>query len=166
MEREFAGAERILDWYHACEHVHDCAKAARGPETPAAKRLGATLETWLWNGQVEKVVERLQTLSAELGLPKPDDGPEHPRRIIASNVMYFTHNRAYCDYPRYRSKGWPIGSGNVEAGIKQFNKRMKGTDQFWQPKGAEAMLSIRALWLCQDQRWRAYWSNRPAYQAA
>jgi hypothetical protein len=164
--REFACAERILDWYHASEHLHDCAKAARGPETPAAKRLAETLEAWLWNGQLGKVVERLRVLSAELGAPKPTDGVEHPRRVIASNATYFERNAPYCNYPRYRANGWPIGSGHVEAGIKQFNKRMKGTDQFWQPSGAEAMLSIRALWLCQDQRWQAYWDNRPAYQAA
>ena len=164
--REFACAERILDWYHASEHLHDCAKAAHGAETREAKRLAHTLEKWLWNGQLKKVLDRLQILSTKLGPPKKSDGADHPRRVIASNLKYFAHNEAYCDYPRYRAKGWPIASGNVEAGIKQFNKRLKGTDQFWQPRGAEAMLSIRALWLCQDQRWRTYWSNRPAYQAA
>jgi hypothetical protein len=31
-------------------------------------------------------------------------------------------------YDVYRGKGWPIGSGNTEAGVKTFNKRVKGTE--------------------------------------
>ena len=41
------------------------------------------------------------------------------------------------DYPRYRAKGWPVGSGVTEAGVKQFNKRVKGTEQFWTEEGVE-----------------------------
>jgi hypothetical protein len=67
------------------------------------------------------------------------------------------------NYSEYRAKGWPVGSGNTEAAAKQFNKRLKGTEQFWAPKGAEAILNLRALWLSQDARWQRYWTSRPAY---
>ena len=160
---EFPEAERILDWYHACEHLHACARAVHGSETPAAKRLGDWLETQLWKGRVEKVIARLKTLSKQLGAPRSADPLEHPRRVVGTNVGYFEKNAAHMDYPRYRNNGWPIGSGNVEAGVKQFNKRVKGTDQFWQPSGAEAMLNLRACLISQDLRWSRYWSNRPAY---
>jgi hypothetical protein len=162
-EQEFREAERILDWYHACEHLHACARAVHGAETPAAKHLGKKLETGLWNGCVQEVITKLKKLSAQLGSPRSCDGLEHPRRVLANNVGYFEKNAAHMDYPKYRNKGWPIGSGNVEAGVKQFNKRVKGTDQFWQPQGAEAMLSLRASWISQDLRWSRYWSSRPAY---
>lgn len=165
-EREFAGAERILDWYHAAQHLHDCAKAIHGVQTSAAKRLAKRLETHLWEGRVERVVHWLKALSKRLGPPSATDAMDHPRRILAGNVGYFEHNARHMDYPRYRKNGWPIGSGNVEAAIKQFNKRVKGTDQFWRPKGAESMLCLRAYWLAQDDRWKHYWSNRPAYFAA
>jgi len=61
------------------------------------------------------------------------------------------------------SEGWPIGSGNTEAGVKQFNKRVKGTEQFWSEDGVEAILCLRGLWLSQDERWVVYWKNWPAY---
>jgi hypothetical protein len=63
----------------------------------------------------------------------------------------------------YRRRGWPIGSGETEAAVKQFNKRIKGTEQFWSTDGVEAILGLRGLWLSQDDRWSRYWENRPAY---
>jgi len=66
-------------------------------------------------------------------------------------------------YPEYRAKGWPIGSGITEAGVKQFNKRVKGTEQFWGEPGVEAILALRGHWVSQDDRWDRYWDNRPAY---
>ena len=67
------------------------------------------------------------------------------------------------DYPEYRANGWPIGSGETEAGVKQFNKRVKGTEQFWTEAGIEPILALRAAWISQDDRWQRYWANRPAY---
>ena len=61
---------------------------------------------------------------------------------------------------------WPIGSGVTESGVKQFNKRVKGTDQFWNESGVEAILALRAQWLSQDDRWNRYWTTRPAHQQA
>ena len=161
--QEFPEAERILDWYHASEHLHACARAAHGAESPKTATLSEKLKQYLWDGRTDKVIEALKKLSDKLGSPRSADGLEHPRRVLANNVGYFEKNATHMDYPRYRNNGWPIGSGNVEAGVKQFNKRVKGTDQFWQPKGAEAMLSLRACWISQDRRWSRYWSNRPGY---
>ena len=50
--------------------------------------------------------------------------------------------------------------------MKQFNKRVKGTEQFWSDRGVEATLALRALWLTQDGRWERYRRSRPAYQSA
>jgi len=30
----------------------------------------------------------------------------------------------------------------------------------------ESILSLRALWLSQDDRWARYWNTKPAYQKA
>jgi hypothetical protein len=166
LERQFLGYVRIIDWYHASEHLWDCAKAVFADQEKQRKRLGETLERWLWQGQVAKVVARLQQYAEELGPPQEQDGEEHPRRIVANNVGYFTQHQKHMDYPRYCSNGWPIGSGMVEVGIKQFGKRVKGTEQFWHERGVEPILALRALWLSQDDRWDTYWSTRPAYAPA
>jgi len=163
LEREFRVQQRVVDWYHASEHLWDCARAAHGPQTPATSSLAEELEAWLWDGKVARVIQRLSALSGELGEPRPADPPQHPRRVLQQNVGYFTRHRGHMDYPSYRAAGWPIGSGETEAGVKQFNKRVKGTEQFWTADGIEPILSLRAAWVSQDDRWHRYWANRPAY---
>ncbi len=70
------------------------------------------------------------------------------------------------NYPRYRAKGWPIGSGVTESGVKLFNKRVKGTEQFWSRGGGEAILALRALRLSQDGRWDNFLLHRKLRPAA
>ncbi|MGC8540601.1 MAG: hypothetical protein ACP5QA_08215 [Phycisphaerae bacterium] len=66
----------------------------------------------------------------------------------------------------YLTGAWPIGSGNTEAGVKTFNKRVKGAEQRWRLSGVEAILALRATWKSQDARWERLWANRPAYVLA
>jgi len=164
LEREFPGIERIADWSHAKEHLYACARAVYGGnETPKAQALAGKWTELLWNGHAALVAAQIKERSLQLGPPQKQDGKDHPRRVVAQNAGYFEKHQAHMKYPEYRAKGWPIGSGNTEAGVKQFNKRVKGSEQFWSPDGIEAMLTLRGQWLSQDDRWRAYWLNRPAY---
>jgi hypothetical protein len=163
MEREFRLEARIIDWCHAGEHLWDCAKAAYGADTPRAAAWGEGAEALLWDGRVGDVIAAIAEQSARLGDPLPDDPPQHPRRTLKQNVGYFTKNKDHMNYPEYRRKGWPIGSGVTEAAVKQCNKRVKGTEQFWGEDGVETILALRTTWISQDQRWEPYWENRPAY---
>jgi hypothetical protein len=164
-EREQLHDQRIVDFYHAAEHLYEAARAAVG-DTPAADALAEQLRAALWEGELAQVLALLRCHAERLGPPQAGDGPDHPRRILANNVGYFQTHRPHMDYPTYRRRGWPIGSGVTEAGVKQFNKRVKGTEQFWSLPGVEAILSLRALWLSQDGRWSRYWTTRPAYAKA
>ncbi|HVT89148.1 MAG TPA: hypothetical protein VHD56_09875 [Tepidisphaeraceae bacterium] len=101
-------------------------------------------------------------LSAQAGEPLESDGPGHPRRVLASNVGYFEKHRNHTDYPTYRSRGWPIGSGITESGVKLFGKRVKGTEQFWRVEGAETILALRSKWLSEDEHSAYYWLGRPS----
>jgi hypothetical protein len=163
LERQLPVEARIIDWCHASEHLWDCAKAIHGPQTPKAAAMAQRLEAWLWDGRVERVIKELSAQSQRLGEPQPTDPPQHPRRILHQNVGYFTRHREHMRYPQYRAKGWPIGSGVTEAAVKQFNKRVKGTEQFWDEQGIEPILCLRAAWISQDERWDRYWRTRPAY---
>lgn len=154
---------RIIDWYHASEHVWACARAIHGTGTVEAAMRAERWEAWLWDGQVERVIEAMAAESVRLGPPQKSDGPEHPRRVVAQNVGYFTKHKEHMRYPEYRARGWPIGSGVTEAAVKQFNKRVKGTEQFWLKERVEPILMLRAMWISQDDRWQKYWANRPAY---
>jgi hypothetical protein len=160
---------RVGDWGHATEHLWEAARAARGPhdpQSPAVAALEKELEALLWDGKASEVAERLRAEAAALGPPLASDAPEHPRAVLRDRANFFQNNAPHMNYPEYRRRGWPIGSGNTEAGVKQFNKRVKGTEQFWSEAGVEAILALRSLWVSQDQRWERYWLSRAAYSKA
>lgn len=165
-QRERLCDQRIVDFHHAVEHLYDAARAALGRDLPAAVKLAEQLKGQLHDGPFEAVVETLRSHAQRLGPPQAGDDRDHPRRVLANAAEYFQRHRAHMDYPAYRKKGWPIGSGVTESGVKQFNKRVKGTEQFWTPRGAESILALRGLWLSQDKRWDRYWTTRPAHSAA
>jgi hypothetical protein len=46
--------------------------------------------------------------------------------------------------------------------VKQFNLRVKGTEKFWNdPAGAEAILTVRAALLSEDDRFNEFFATRP-----
>ena len=165
-ERERLHDRRIVDYYHAAEHLYEAARAALGKDTSESGALAGQWKDALWDGQLDEVIATLKVHAERLGPPEESDGPDHPRRVLANNVSYFETHRHHMDYPTFRRKGWPIGSGVTESAVKQFNKRVKGTEQFWSVPGVESILSLRALWLSQDGRWERYWNTRPAYSKA
>jgi len=65
---------------------------------------------------------------------------------------YVKNNAHRMDYANYRQAGLPITSTAVESLIKQFSKRVKGTEQFWIKGGGEAILQVRAAYLSEDDR--------------
>jgi len=156
-EDHFAAHVRIVDYYHAAEHLHDCAKAVCPEDDTRQKTLAEHWKTLLWKAKSQELIASLEQESSRLGEPLKEDGPQHPRRLLHQNVGYFTKHAEHMKYPEYRRRGWPIGSGTVESGMKQINKRMKGTDQFWNTAGAESILALRGQWLSQDGRWEHYW---------
>jgi hypothetical protein len=160
---QFHVLARIIDWFHAAEHLWNCAKAMHGTGTAQAAQWTEHLEALLWDGKVQRVIEELSAQADKLGPPADTDPAGHPRRVLANNIAYFTTHQSHMNYPEYRRRGWPIGSGETEAAVKQFNKRIKGTEQFWSTDGVEAIMSLRALWLSQDGRWQAHWENSAAY---
>jgi hypothetical protein len=153
----FGRHERIVDYFHAAEHLHEVARAVHPREEAKRARLADGLVTLLWRGQTPGLIAVLEKLAAKAGPVQPADGEDHPRRVLAQNLGYFKRHQDQMKYPQYRRRGWPIGSGPTEAGVKQFNKRVKGTEQFWSEAGIEPILALRALWLSQDQRWNHYW---------
>ena len=63
---------------------------------------------------------------------------------INKKLEYFENNREGMMYGTFRSKGYFIGSGVVEAGCKSvIGKRLKQSGMFWSEKGAENILTFR-----------------------
>lgn len=156
-EERFGCHERIIDYYHVAERLEACAKASEPVDERKRKRLGERLKGNLYKGKVKLVLRWLEGKAKSLGAVRESDVEGHPRRVLWENLGYVRRHQGQMDYPRYRTRGWPIGSGVTESGVKLFNKRVKGTEQFWNENGAEAILALRALLLSQDERWNHYW---------
>ena len=156
-QEQFGCHPRILDYYHVVERLAECAQAVQPVDEAKRKALAERLESNLWAGKTPLLIRWLQRQSAALGPVRVTDPEGHPRRVLQENLTYMQRHAGQMDYPTYRAKGWPIGSGVTESGVKLFNKRVKGTEQFWNEPGVEAIMALRAMWLSQDDRWHHYW---------
>ena len=97
---------------------------------------------------------------------EPLNKQSEAQKTICRELGYFEKHQEHMQYAKYRRNGWPMGSGNTEAGVKTLNKRVKGTEQRWRLRGVEAILALRAAWKSQDGRWERFWANRPPYVPA
>lgn len=158
----FSTFEPIVDFVHVLTHIYLAAKAVAGPATTVWERyLGWA--TACWQGQVATVLEQLRAVLEEM--PPRQDGqeakPTDPHEVIRLAIGYLLNNQPRMDYPRYRRAGLPTCSGLVESLVKQFNRRVKGTEKFWNPTQAETILQLRAAYLCDDERLTKHLKNRP-----
>lgn len=154
----------IVDFLHVLGHVFAAAKAAQ----TGAEGRWALFQAWAeacWKGEVGRVIGALESLRDGLGpLSKAElDGlaDDDPRKIVILELGYLENNRKHMDYPRYRQKGLPWTSSHVESTVKLFNRRVKGTEKSWGEAGAEAILQLRAAFLCEDDRLQVHLKSRP-----
>jgi hypothetical protein len=154
LRRDFDGAELILDFWHASEHLSDLAKlyAATAPGPTTADAL---THQWCHQMKHEGGAAILATLRG-LDLTGGSAATlEDHRRLI----KHFEKNLPRMDYPRYQRRGWQIGSGSVEAACKTvIGGRLKGAGMRWGEDGADAVSHLRALFLSEKRQWDAFWA--------
>lgn len=162
----FPGFVQVLDFLHLLVHLYAAATAAHRGKAKAAWSLYERWLRWAWAGAIGPLLAGLQAECERLGQPPPKASDEDPRRIASLALQYVKSNAHRMDYANYRRAGLPITSAPVESLIKQFNKRVKGTEQFWLEGGAEAILQVRAAYLSEDDRAERFHEDRPAGRAA
>lgn len=146
----------ILDFYHASEHVAALARALR-PENEAAfqKQQAA----WCHQMKHEGGASLLATWEAL----DQQGWTDSQRECYRLQSQYVRNNVHRMDYPTYRSRGWAIGSGPVEAACKLVvGQRLKGTGMRWREPGSDAVCHLRALFLGQPGQWETFWYGTAA----
>lgn len=148
-----AGAEWVLDVYHASEHLHDCGKRLLG-EGPAAR-------AWA-EGQLTRLLEhsgpRFVSHLNELAATEPDASRREALRKLAN---YLSDNADRMWYRDRLAAGRPIGSGLIEGACKTLiGQRLKLNSARWVPHRATRMGNLRCLQY--SDLWDAYWNNRAA----
>jgi hypothetical protein len=121
----FPDSVQIVDWYHACQHLAEAAQALCPADDAAAQSWFRRRCATLYKGEVHRITQALD----EAGLTQ-------------QSHYFHTHKRRM-QYQAYLEAGYPIGSGIVESGIKQFRGRLTGPGMRWARQSAEEMLIIR-----------------------
>lgn len=157
-QMHFSGWIQILDFLHLLVHLYAAARLAYSRDPRSAWKLYERMLRDAWGGRVEAVIQALRSQAHRL--PR-ETGREAPRHVVELVLTYVEQNRERMDYPRYRRMGLPVSSSQVESVIKQINQRVKGTEQFWNNGGLEAVLQVRAAYLSADGRAEAFHERRP-----
>jgi hypothetical protein len=158
-QMHFAGWLQILDFLHLLVHLFAAARMAFKNDPKAAWTMYEQMLRDGWGGRVDAVIEAMQS---QLTRMKSDPSiSSKDREVVELAIGYVVRNRERMDYPRYRQMGLPVTSSLVESTIKQINKRVKGTEQFWNKGGLEAVLQVRAAYLSEDGRAESFHERRP-----
>lgn len=149
-------AVRIIDFSHTLEYIGDAGKAVWGEGTPQFKQ-------W-YERMAHQLKSRPPTQTvAELRLLQPKARTDEQRAMLDRAIFYIQTRLTMMDYPHFRTKGYPIGSGSVESSHKfVVHKRLKQAGMRWAEHHVDPMLSLRNL-LCND-RWDDTWPKIVAYR--
>lgn len=147
-ELHFPNAVRIIDLYHAFQHLHQLA-ALLLPES----RRKAVEDQWgelLELGDIDKL-----TACATACLPRSGT----TRREAITQMNYFQSNAQAMRYQDFRDKGFFVGSGVIEAGCKTvIGARLKASGMLWSEEGANAIIALRCC-VCSG-RFEQFWEDR------
>lgn len=163
LERHFGDIEvnRVTDFYHSAGRLADVAEVAAGPTDRRRKRrLFQSLRDDLWHGRTRRLQRRLRGHARRRSrrperladLAQGSDG-----RRLWEHAMYFEKFGDTMDYPSYRARGWPIGSGSVESACGRIGERVKHARMRWTRPGANALHTIKAAMMSEDGRWERRW---------
>ena len=152
----FPGALQIVDFYHAREHARKVLQALLGSkEHPQfEKRLSDWVRRLLWD-EVEQLIAAARQECA--GTSRTE--------AVEKELGYFIRNVPRMQYGTFRSRGFFIGSGVIEAGCKTIiGSRCKQSGMFWGELGAQNILALRCIGA--SRRLGDFWKTRLNTHAA
>ena len=149
----FDGFTRILDFYHAAQHLSKAAEHLFG-------KLSAKATRWYrsWRHKLRHEPGAVQGLIRSLAYHrrKLRKGSERHRQVT-TEMGYFRSNRDKMDYARYHAAGLILSSGPVEAAAKTLvGHRLKRSGMRWTRQGGQQILNLRVQ--VQSNRWEAFWN--------
>jgi len=142
---------KILDFYHACDHLKNGCDSAWGESTARSKAEFERLKTLL--KEADQGADRvIRSLKYQRGRTRG-----HKRERLEAELTYFRNQRSHMDYAEYLRQGLPIASGVVEAACKTLvTQRMKCSGMAWGVAGGQGILTLRSL--IQSNRWPSAWA--------
>lgn len=158
-KKYFSHYTAVLDFTHAVCYVYAAAMAGRS--FAEGWREYCQWAQWLWEGATSTLIARVAHRAQALGPPGEGDGETTPRQVVAKALQYLRNQQSRMKYAEYRKLGLPITSSYIESTIKQINRRMKGTEKFWD-EGAEPILQLAADHISETLDLDRFWTRRPS----
>jgi hypothetical protein len=141
----FPQATRILDRFHAKEHLGELGKIIYGDSSEA--------EAWIQARCDELDQGRLQSLVHVLH----DRADQYPQ--ARECIHYIWKNRRRMRYPKFHEQGFCTSTGVVESGCKVVvGTRLKRSGMRWSLRGANAIIALRCSRL--SGRFEFFWERR------
>lgn len=145
----FPTAIQIVDFYHALVHVGQVLEALMGKDHPDYQKRRRRWIKQLLQDKVQRLIDQTRKECA--------GGPQ--AAAVEEALGYFVRNVSRMQYGTYRSAGYFIGSGVVEAGCKTvIGGRCKQSGMFWSESGAENILALRCI--NYSRRLEDFWKDR------
>jgi hypothetical protein len=150
----FFDSLQTVDWYHATEHLYIAAQLHSPDENTAMKRWYNRAETKLFQGHADQIAHDLNQQAS---------GHSQRAKDFRTQAHYFENNKRRMQYLEFREEGYPIGSGMVESGAKQFKARFTGPGMRWSREGIERLIPVRSAIMSGqfDALWPDVYHNSP-----
>jgi hypothetical protein len=150
----FIGYHMLLDFFHATEHLSQLAAAIFGKNSKKAKEW---YDKWRFKLKYEKnAVEGILRSAAYYG--NTTRLPGSRRKDMERELVFFKRNKERMNYYEHVAKGWPIGSGPVEAACKTIVKqRLCRSGMRWKRDGGRNILALKVL--CESDQWDKAWQK-------
>jgi hypothetical protein len=143
----------ILDIWHVTEYLYDLAYCFYRDGSKEAEAFVETYLRKLLEGKVNRVIGGIRQMAT-----KRDLSPSKWNKV-EDCLTYFAVRSEYMKYDEYLAAGYPIGSGVVEGACRHLVKdRMEQAGMRWRIAGAQAILSLRAIYVNDD--WEAFHADR------
>ncbi len=143
----------ILDIWHVTEYLYDLAYCFYRDGSKEAEAFVETYLRKLLEGKVNRVIGGIRQMATKRDLSQPKWDK------VEDCLAYFAVRSEYMKYDEYLAAGYPIGSGVVEGACRHLVKdRMEQAGMRWRIAGAQAILSLRAIYVNDD--WNAFHADR------
>ena len=128
----FPEATQILDLYHLKENIYTYARYKFSQNEKEYVPWAEEQIVKIVKGKAEEVIRQL---------PEEEKLPAG----VVNLRTYITNNIDKINYPKYKEKGYFVGSGAIESANKVIvQRRLKQAGMRWSVSGAQAVLSLRA----------------------
>jgi len=152
-ELKIGRAIGILDIWHVTEYLWKLAHCFHPEESHEAEAFVETYLRKLLEGKVGRVIGGIRQMATKHALST------HQWNKVEDYLCYFLARSEYMKYDEYLAAGYPIGSGVVEGACRHLVKdRMERAGMRWRIAGAQAILSLRAIYVNED--WDAFHADR------